>query len=695
MRILTHGKAQGSAPKVLITVTSSDEALGAVTGGGYYNIGQTVNLDAFVLAVGEFVNWTEGGVEVSTDETYTFTASVNRTIVGNFCGPVEASCECVMEFDFYEPNPISVLSVGNLTGLPCDISEGYVIDWTRDGVHELVSGVGSDPEIEAYHPFIGQASIPVLPGEWIPTVRYVIIDGVAVYGKPVGCETWCELIDILPVVIVVAPLDCTSILNPSGTYNFRLNYISTNDYALASRKLRFNLDADLKYLAIKFDGYTVADEIEVLFNNITPIYSAIIGSQLNPSDWDSIPKALSISASTKIFEFPEYTEGDHIIIKITPSVRENNTNTNWLLSINCLGEEASFNCEALTSDYYKIETVRMEYNNDTCSYRMIYKPKLYFNDLVTSSGAWYWIDRYGLTIQANHNNYVYPITSTKEYYADLPYNKVRDNTTIYQSQPTKRANSNGMINYKKVGNVIEITFSHPQDYDDAYQSWLLLEASIFRTEFINDNTKYEYYKHVILPLQLSELGCGDQYTSLTITLHPTTEVVFNGTNKVTFTTSSITNAMTPIACDNTYTTIEKIITQVNNTHNYANYNYNSLCNLTQMFGYAFSLRLEAVNNTLNNFSGYVLRFSGDNEGIPCSNSNGLMHTISNGRFGILKYGIKVIITATIDSNNEYTQDPIENYEVYRLIGDDGKIIPGGTLIYKIVGGVETVNDLSI
>lgn len=97
----------------------------------------------------------------------TFTTSElnpNRTvtITNSVCGE-EIDCECVVSFDYYEENSVSVLSVGELLGTPCVLEE-YVIDWFRNGEHAMVSGKGSDPDIQTFHPFVGIEAVPVLAG---------------------------------------------------------------------------------------------------------------------------------------------------------------------------------------------------------------------------------------------------------------------------------------------------------------------------------------------------------------------------------------------------------------------------------------------------------------------------------------------------------------------------------------------------
>ena len=67
-----------------IAATANPTIGGSVSGGGTVNCGSTVTLTATPNIGYDFVNWTENGTQVSTNATYTFTASTNRTLVANF-----------------------------------------------------------------------------------------------------------------------------------------------------------------------------------------------------------------------------------------------------------------------------------------------------------------------------------------------------------------------------------------------------------------------------------------------------------------------------------------------------------------------------------------------------------------------------------------------------------------------------------
>ena len=71
-------------PDFFITVAASPTEGGTVTGGGYYDVGETCTLTATANPGYYFQNWTENGEVVSTEATYSFTVTGERTLVANF-----------------------------------------------------------------------------------------------------------------------------------------------------------------------------------------------------------------------------------------------------------------------------------------------------------------------------------------------------------------------------------------------------------------------------------------------------------------------------------------------------------------------------------------------------------------------------------------------------------------------------------
>jgi hypothetical protein len=84
--------ANFAAAQAQYTVTlSSDPAEGGTTsGGGTFDSGASVTVIATSNTGYTFTNWTESGIEVSTNASYQFTLAGNRTLVANFAleGPI-------------------------------------------------------------------------------------------------------------------------------------------------------------------------------------------------------------------------------------------------------------------------------------------------------------------------------------------------------------------------------------------------------------------------------------------------------------------------------------------------------------------------------------------------------------------------------------------------------------------------------
>lgn len=71
-------------PTYTITATIDPAGSGSVTGPGQYQEGQTVTLIAAPADGYKFSGWQEGGQTVSTDTTYSFTATADRALVSAF-----------------------------------------------------------------------------------------------------------------------------------------------------------------------------------------------------------------------------------------------------------------------------------------------------------------------------------------------------------------------------------------------------------------------------------------------------------------------------------------------------------------------------------------------------------------------------------------------------------------------------------
>ena len=74
----------GTATQYTATVTASPAEGGTVTGGGTYNTGTTVTLNASANAGYAFDGWYENNTRISSSNNFSFIISTNRTIEGRF-----------------------------------------------------------------------------------------------------------------------------------------------------------------------------------------------------------------------------------------------------------------------------------------------------------------------------------------------------------------------------------------------------------------------------------------------------------------------------------------------------------------------------------------------------------------------------------------------------------------------------------
>ena len=82
--IATINIVGGGVTEYNITVSANPTIGGTATGGGTYQQGQSCTVTASAATGYNFTNWTENGNVVSTNASYTFNVTGNRTLVANF-----------------------------------------------------------------------------------------------------------------------------------------------------------------------------------------------------------------------------------------------------------------------------------------------------------------------------------------------------------------------------------------------------------------------------------------------------------------------------------------------------------------------------------------------------------------------------------------------------------------------------------
>lgn len=121
-------------PTYTITVAADPAAGGIVSGGGMYSQGQSCTVHATTATGYHFVNWTENGIQVSTNADYTFTVTGNRTLVAHF------STQNYIITAVADPTGGGTVSgsggynYGDLCTLTASASQGYTfVNWTKNG----------------------------------------------------------------------------------------------------------------------------------------------------------------------------------------------------------------------------------------------------------------------------------------------------------------------------------------------------------------------------------------------------------------------------------------------------------------------------------------------------------------------------------------------------------------------------------
>ena len=117
-----------------ITATVNPNAGGSVNGAGTFNHGATATLTATANEGYTFVNWTEGGQEVSTNAAYEFTVTGARTLVANFSLNSYAVSATANPNAGGSVNGAGTFNHGATATLTATANEGYTfVNWTEGG----------------------------------------------------------------------------------------------------------------------------------------------------------------------------------------------------------------------------------------------------------------------------------------------------------------------------------------------------------------------------------------------------------------------------------------------------------------------------------------------------------------------------------------------------------------------------------
>lgn len=450
------------------------------------------------------------------------------------CGE-KIDCGCTLNFSSYVQNSVSVLDVGVLQGGSCEFDE-YVIDWYRNGELYMTSGEGNEPDIQAFHPFTGTAAIPVLDGTYVPKLRYVVIDGVQIFSGPRQCVKWCPGISTELPMITVSALNCGS-TNISGNYKYRLSYTATQDFSMASRKVAWTLVNGVKYFAVRFTGASISDKIEIFYNDENNLLSAyIIGNDVPAYDDSAIPYKIKTSFGVSfVVEMPEYTDGDFLIIKVTPAIYTPTENTIWTADFRCLMDE-EFDYEGECSymdenlpDFWNsmdVDNIELIDNVAACSYQFV----IPYTESIRIAADFPFLNKYagysGLNISNGSHNYMTNKTA-------ILATSYRTTVTVVSSltENITCTPADGKITISRIGTVLKLNFTSPADYNKYKNRFGAINQN-FYNGWVNDDTDIAYYRYMAM-LMRGGSSCGDVYDwQARLAWHITSDISFDDNNYV-------------------------------------------------------------------------------------------------------------------------------------------------------------------
>ncbi len=121
-------------PQYTISASANPTAGGTVTGAGAYSQGASCTLTATAAAGYTFTNWTENGNVVSTNASYAFTVTSNRTLVANFTAQTYTITTTTNPAGIGSTTGGGTFNYGATCTLHAYYPQGYsFVNWTKNG----------------------------------------------------------------------------------------------------------------------------------------------------------------------------------------------------------------------------------------------------------------------------------------------------------------------------------------------------------------------------------------------------------------------------------------------------------------------------------------------------------------------------------------------------------------------------------
>ena len=624
-----------------------------------------------------------------------------------------------LHFDTYSTGLIGVLTVGNLIGNEGVTIGNYLIEWrlgSNTGEIVFISGIGTDPLLQALHPFINE---PVVSGILYPVIKYIQIDG-EVYTpyldlvKSEGYKYSPDIVDCLPEpgvnIIEVLVLDCNTVNDNDKfpIYSYGVSYSNNTDPAInAERILSFNLneDGNTNYFAFSFVAELVADRITISYvstldpNTPTILEDWIVGYNLSADNFDSLPYRYKSWELSKVLDLTSisYNIGDYLLIHIVPRIQEpDNVNTNWTLFIKCL---ESINLPQLPRGWNAIDksTINMVWDGANCQYDLSYNTVVPygFEDLYAYNPTTYIYE----TDYIYFNNYTYQggwIPGSSSQSTQHLFFTRSINYTFNRTYGGSCQNSISTITIARntLAHTILLTFNDINDFNLYRTKYNNVLASTQYLRYTEDVTSIRHYMGWELSFFISPTGCGDSLTSESSYISFKSTFTWDEGAKtllINVIDSSI-NGIVEAVCNNSYSIVNQRITEYHNEYiNHGGVNSSKVTHssATTPFSLYIDNDAQMSGSTTGLYEAMIGIATHVIDTFPLGDQWKLTNSILNQYpSGLVAYKMLTYIVIT---NNI---DPINNFELWTGIGEDGLVIsadspdylPSYILVYKIVDG---------
>jgi len=594
-----------------------------------------------------------------------------------------------LAFESYEGG-VGLFSVGEVVSLGNEIGD-YLISWhlgSVDGDIVFRTGVGSDPLIQATHPFTDE---PVMSGDLYPVIEYIWINFYKYTSSyEQGSRYAPDLIECLDF-ITVDEINCSSTQGTNPTYPMVVSFTANVDPLQdAEREFVFMLsdDGSTNYFAYWFYALAVADKVTISYvsvldpENPVVIDEWIIGSQQNSTDYNANPKRFSSQSIQCVCDLTEftYTLGDYLLIHVTPRIMEpENLATSWSLYFKCL---TTFECDCIDPDANIIDdtTPVMVWDEATCNYVVTFDMLASFNHATCD------LFKYHSSYMGSSNG---TVTTTGALTQTVKMRKRTACTAGSYGTALSCVNQTGSATISKVGNVITLIFEQTVDYDRYKNNYNALIATTYYTNYSPLNSNINHYRNFLFNIKVAT-GCSDVGATIYLRAHFSSTITWNDSEKkLTISLLNTTNGLPDVECNDSHSQADTRISYYQATIDTANFSYSTQASYLQPIGIEYIYAI-AYDDTQSDFYFYHEMAQPVHKDI-CDIDNSswcrYVHPFYNVYFDkYYRFYVRVVITDTADPENNWRLinmlDPVTGC----MFTDPGDYV----IVYEIEEGIQII-----